>query len=450
MPLLPQYDLHTDAGQADFTARLQRLRDSADPMHGDTRRFAEAAAANVAAVMQRGDDAVVELERRWTHPGFTHEDIRVDPADAEDALQTLDADLRGALERSIRNVTAYQRHILPAAAAPVRIGDAEVGLRHTPVDSAACLVPGGSAVLISTLIMLAVPALVAGVPANRIAVVNPAPYRVEGDDAPLPPPHPAFLATCELLGLSHVYRIGGAQAVAALARGTDRVMRADLIAGPGHPVVQIAKSLVRGRTGTDGGFYGPSEIVTLADESADPARVAADLLAQAEHDPGKCFLVAWSADVLAAVEMELARQLPALPRRTAIAAALEAESCAVLARSEEHACEIANALATEHLNLAVGADKRGRMLEQIRHAGEVFLGDATPVAAGDYHAGPSHCLPTGTTARFGSGVSVYTFLKRTGTVSYPDGMSAQTIAHIDLLARTEGLDAHAASARARA
>jgi histidinol dehydrogenase len=310
-------------------------------------------------------------------------------------------------------------------------------------------VPGGSALLISTLIMIAVPALAAGVPADRIAVANPAPYadRSAGASGEPTPPHPAFLATCALLGLTNVYRIGGAQAVAALAYGSDSVEPVDLIAGPGHPVVQMAKTLVSGRCGTDGGFYGPSEIVTIADDSADPARVAADLLAQAEHDPGKCFLIAWDRHVIDAVHAEVARQLEERGRAGAIVNALENESCSVLASSRDHAVELANRLATEHLNLAV-ADPAA-MAADIRHAGEIFLGDATPVAAGDYYAGPSHCLPTGTTARFASGISVYTFLKRTGTVAYPDGMSPQTIADIARLATTEGLDAHAHSAALR-
>ncbi|MEM1099054.1 MAG: histidinol dehydrogenase [Planctomycetota bacterium] len=441
----PLFDLAAPDGRDGFEHRLQRLADSAAKTSEADQRFAEAAAANVLAVRQRGDDAIVELERKWTNPDFTADRIRVSPDECQAALDGLDPQLKAALQRSVEHVTAYQQHVLPQNANPVRIADAELGLRWTPVDSAGCLVPGGSAVLFSTLIMLAVPAIVAGVPREKIAAVNPAPYRKEGD-----PPRDVsdiFKAACAMLEVGHVYRIGGAQAVAALAFGTETVNRVDMIAGPGHPVVQHAKALVAGATGTDNGFYGPSEIVTLADQTADPTRVAADLLAQAEHDPGKCFLVCWDNAVAEAILKQLDEQLAKRSRRDAIVNALQNESCVVLTDSHDTACDVANLLATEHLNLAV-ADPQAT-LKHIRHAGEAFLGDATPVAAGDYYAGPSHCLPTGTTARFTSGVSVYTFLKRTGTVAYPDGMSTQTIADIALLAEAEGLDAHAQSARMR-
>ncbi|MEM8782936.1 MAG: histidinol dehydrogenase [Planctomycetota bacterium] len=441
----PLFDLATPDGREGFERRLQRLADSAAKTSDADQRFAQAAAENVRAVRERGDDAIVELERRWTNPDFTVDMIRVGPEECATALDQLDRELRAALQRSIEHVTTYQQHVMPSDTDPVRIGDAELGLRWTPVDSAGCLVPGGSAVLFSTLIMLGVPAVVAGVPREKIAAVNPAPYRKEGD-----PPRdlsPIFKAACAMLEIGNVYRIGGAQAVAALAFGTETVQRVDMIAGPGHPVVQHAKALVAGATGTDNGFYGPSEIVTLADESADPKRVAADLLAQAEHDPGKCFLVCWDDAVAEAILKQLDKQLPQRSRKDAIVDALRNESCVVLTDAYDTACDVANRLATEHLNLAV-ADP-GATLQHIRHAGEAFLGDATPVAAGDYYAGPSHCLPTGTTARFTSGVSVYTFMKRTGTVAYPDGMSEETIADIARLAEAEGLDAHAASARVR-
>ncbi|MEM6551579.1 MAG: histidinol dehydrogenase, partial [Planctomycetota bacterium] len=251
-------------------------------------------------------------------------------------------------------------------------------------------------------------------------------------------------------GLKNLYAIGGAQGVAALAFGTHTVPPVDLIAGPGNVFVQLAKAQVQGHTGTDNGFYGPSEIVTLADDSANPARVAADLLAQAEHNPGKSCLNASQPDVIANIRTELKNQFEKLTRQDAIAAALRDESCGLLASDEQHAADLANQLATEHLSLAV--QDPDSWLPRIRHAGEIFLHDTTPVAAGDYYAGPSHCLPTGTTARFTSGVSVYTFLKRTGTVSYPPqtgGMPQDAIQRIDTLATAESLTAHAASARIR-
>ena len=204
---------------------------------------------------------------------------------------------------------------------------------------------------------------------------------------------------------------------------------------------------VAGVCGTDGGFYGPSEIVTVADESANPAYIASDLIAQAEHNPGKCFLIAWSKDVIEKIDQEIALQMSQRTRSEFIQKALDTESCAVLVDNMQQAVDVANTIAAEHVNLAVADPKA--LFEQITNGGEFFLGDQTPVAAGDYYAGPSHCLPTGTTARFTSGISVYTFLKRSGTVCYPNGMSKQTIDNIARLAQAEGLDAHANSAAIR-
>jgi histidinol dehydrogenase len=211
--------------------------------------------------------------------------------------------------------------------------------------------------------------------------------------------------------------------------------------------VQLAKQTVAGACGTDGGFYGPSEIVTVADASANPSWVAADLIAQAEHDPGKCFLIGWSKEVLEAISDEIDAQLVERGRAEAIETALERESAALLVDGPEAAAELADEIAAEHVNLAV-EDPHG-WLDRLRNGGEFFLGDQTPVAAGDYYAGPSHCLPTGTTARFASGISVHTFLKRSGTVHYPAGMPDKVIDAIARLAELEGLDAHAASARIR-
>jgi histidinol dehydrogenase len=205
--------------------------------------------------------------------------------------------------------------------------------------------------------------------------------------------------------------------------------------------------MVSGTCGTDGGFYGPSEIVTVADGSGDPRCVAADLIAQAEHDPGKCFLVAWSREVIDGVTAELDAQLARRGRIEAIEQALARESAAILVADAEEAARVADEIAAEHVSLAV-ADPEA-WLERLGNGGEFFLGDQTPVAAGDYYAGPSHCLPTGTTARFASGISVYTFLRRSGTVQYRDGMPGEAIDTIARLAELEGLDAHAESARVR-
>lgn len=439
--MLPVFDLSEAEGRRGFEARLARLKATASA----SGEAARATAAIVEDVRQRGDAALVEYMRKWTDPEFDAARIRVSAEELAKAERGLSDEMRDALEAAIANVREYQQHIMPADVKPVRIDGAELGLRFTPVDSAGLCVPGGTAVLFSTLIMLAVPAMVAGVDAKRISVINPPPTRQAGDE--VRDVSPLVLATCQLLGIERVYRIGGAQGVAALAYGTESVEPVDLIAGPGNVFVQLAKAQVNGVTGTDGGFYGPSEIVTVADASASAKRVAADLIAQAEHNPGKCFLVAWERRVIEGIAAEVRRQLSERGRRDAIEQALAAESAAVLARDVDEAMDVANEIACEHVNLAV--KEPDALLAKLRHGGEVFLGDATPVAAGDYYAGPSHCLPTGTTARFASGISVYNFLKRTGTVAYRDGMPREAIERVARMAEAEGLDAHAASVRAR-
>jgi histidinol dehydrogenase len=438
---LPVFDLSTDEGRTAWTDRLERLRATASL----SSEAAEAVSAIVERVRERGDEAVVEYMRRWTDPDFQRDRIRVTASELDRAERELDPKLRQALESAIENVRTYQQHIRPPDPEPVTIAGAELGLRFTPVASAGLIVPGGVAVLVSTLVMLAVPALVAGVDPARLRVVNPPPTRRRGE--PAGDVSPVVLATCRLLGIDTVYRIGGAQAVAALAYGTESVEPVEMIAGPSNVYGQLAKQRVAGHVGTDGGFYGPSEIVTVADESADPRCVAADLIAQAEHDPGKCFLVSRSRAVIERIAAELESQLTRRGRAAAIEQALAAESAALVTRDDAESALVADTIAAEHVNLAV-ADPTS-WLARLRNGGEFFLGDQTPVAAGDYYAGPSHCLPTGTTARFASGISVYTFLKRSGTVYYRNGMPDDAIDAIARLAELEGLDAHAESARAR-
>jgi histidinol dehydrogenase len=442
----PLLDLATPSGRDELESRLARLRGTTS-LAGET---ATLVAGIIEDVRRRGDAALVDLMRKFTDPGFGAASIRVAEADFERAEASLDPALRASLAASIANVRAYQEHVLPRDPAPVVIDGAELGLRHLPVASTGLTVPGGAAVLFSTVIMLAVPALVAGVDPRRIRIVNPPPTRRadrQGGSEPARDISPIVLATCRMLGVETVYRIGGAQAVAALAYGTETVESVDLIAGPGNVYGQLAKQMVAGVVGTDGGFYGPSEIVTLADETADPRCVAADLVAQAEHDPGKCFLVCWQRPVVQAIVAEVGRQLRARGRSEIIARALASESAAVLVADEDEAVALADRVAAEHVNLAVADPER--LLGRIRNGGEFFLGDQSAVATGDYYAGPSHCLPTGTTARFASGVSVYTFLKRSGTVFYRNGMPARAIENVARLALAEGLDAHAESVRVR-
>jgi histidinol dehydrogenase len=448
---LPVFDLATADGRNALTAQIERLR----PPLGLDSDLARTVATIVADVKGRGDEAVVEYMRRWTDPGFEVARMRVSERELEAAERALDPALRAALRGMIDNVRVYQSHLLPKAPEPIEHGGAELGLRFTPVDSVGLAVPGGTAAYPSSVVMLAVPALVAGVPADRIVVVTPPPTRsVDARDSAREPSEagpardvaPLVLAACQLCGVRNVFRIGGAQAMAALAFGTESVPAVDMIVGPGNTYVQLAKAQLAGIVGSDG-FYGPSEILTIADASADPRKVAADMIAQAEHDPGKCFLVSWERETLGRVIEEITRQLAQRKRAAALVRALAEESCAVLVRDPGEAAAVANRIACEHVSLAV-ADPDA-LLPHVRHAGEILLGDATPMAAGDYWAGPSHCLPTGTTARFTSGLSPYTFLKRVGTIRYRHGIPQPAREAIALLAEAEGLDGHAESARVR-
>ncbi|HAI11337.1 MAG TPA: histidinol dehydrogenase, partial [Phycisphaerales bacterium] len=394
--MLPVYDIATSQGQADYQARLTRLKSTASAFSEQ----AQLVSAILQDVQQHGDDAIVKYMRKWTDPDFTADRIKVSAAELDAAEKQLPGDLRSAIERSIENVRQYQQHAMPKSMETVTINGAELGMRFTPMASAGMCVPGGAAVLFSTLIMLAVPAMVAGIDPQNISVINPPPTRI--GDEPAGDISPIVLGTCKMLGIENVYRIGGAQAVAALAYGTQSVKPIDIIAGPGNVFVQLAKAQVAGVCGTDGGFYGPSEIVTVADESADPGYVASDLIAQAEHNPGKCFLVSWSRDVIDAIGKEVQSQMAKRTRSEFIQKALDTESCAVLTKDVDQAIQVSNTAAAEHVNLAV-KDVDG-LFERITNGGEFFLGHQTPVAAGDYYAGPSHCLPTGTAARFTSGI----------------------------------------------
>ena len=434
MPL-PVLDYAKPADRRALDRLIGRLRAQAAGS-GDV---AASVARIVDDVAERGDAAVVDAMRKWTDPAFDAARIRVLPEELADAHNALAPELCDALTAAIDNVRAYQGHILPQAPPRITQHGAELGLRFTPMQRVGLAVPGGKAAYPSSVIMNAVPAQVAGV--DELAIVCPPPTGVHGGDV-----NPLVLAVCHMLGISEVYRIGGAQAIAALAFGADSVQPVDFIAGPGNAFVQQAKRQVFGLVGIDG-FYGPSEVVVLADGTAEPDHVAADLLAQAEHDPGCCFLISMDRATLDNINAAVDEQLPDRARRQVIEPALAEWSAAVLVEDEETALALVDRLAAEHVTLAV-ADPQAA-LTRLHHGGAFFLGCETPVASGDYYAGPSHCLPTGTTARFTSGISVYTFLKRSSIERYPAGLPDAAIDHIAALADAEGLEAHAHSVTLR-
>ena len=389
----------------------------------------------LADVADRGDAALVEVSRKFDDPNFSAAQIRVAPEEMRQAALRLPENQRSAIRRSIAQVREYQSHIMPVAPEPLKRPGVELTLRFVPIDSVGLCVPGGKAAYPSTLIMLAVPAQVAGV--RRIVVCSP-PSQFGRSDI--------VLATCHELGLSEVFRAGGAAAVGAMAFGTSTILPVDKIVGPGNAYVQHAKRAVAGFVGIDG-FLGPSEILTLADDSGHADFIAADLLAQAEHDPGSCYLLTDSQPLADAVVSELKRQVAALSRTGAILPALRDRSAIVVGASMDELIALANEFACEHVNLQTRDD--AAMLARLTNGGAIFVGPYSPVAAGDYIAGPSHCLPTNTTARFASGVSVYEFLKRVSVEKYDASGLAADAAAIITLANAESLDAHAASVKVR-
>lgn len=386
-------------------------------------------------VATRGDAALVDIARRFDDPGFTADQIRVKTDEMRDAVARVPVDQLSAIRRSIAQVREYQAHVMPADPSPLKRAGVTLGMRFTPLDSAGLYFPGGKASYPSSLIMLAVPAQVAGV--KRIAVVTP-PSKYGRSDL--------ILAACHELGLTDVFRAGGAAAVGALAFGTETIRAVDKIVGPGNDYVQLAKRAVSGSVGIDG-YLGPSEIVTVADASANPAFIAADLIAQAEHDPGSCFLLTDSAELAGKVSQAIREQTALRDRRGAIEKALAESSAIIVTSTLDEAIDLANQFAAEHVNVQTRDDDA--VVARIRHAGAIFSGPWSPVAAGDYVAGPSHCLPTNTTARFSSGISVYEFLKRSSIVRYEkEGLAADAPAIISM-ATAEHLDAHAASVQIR-
>jgi len=386
-------------------------------------------------VHARGDDAAVESCRKFDDPNFSASQIRVAIAEMAEAAKRVPAEQLSAIRRSIAQVRQYQIHLMPKDPPPLVRKGVELGMRFTPLESAGLYFPGGKASYPSSLIMLAVPAQVAGV--KQIVVCTP-PSKYGRTDL--------VLAACHELKLTEVFRAGGAAAIAAMAFGTQTIPRVDKIVGPGNIYVQLAKRAVAGFVGIDG-ILGPSEILVLADESANPRFIAADMLAQAEHDPGSAILLTDSRRLADAVADQIKIQIEPLSRRAAAEKALAEHSAIIVGKSIDELIPLADEFAAEHVNIQTRDDQA--VLKKLRNAGAIFLGPYSAVAAGDYVAGPSHCLPTNTTARFSSGISVYEFLKRSSVVRYDASGLRGDAQAIETLAEAEHLDAHAQSIRIR-
>jgi histidinol dehydrogenase len=395
-----------------------------------------AVAEIVAAVRERGDAALIELERKLDHAELTPATIRVGAEQIAAARAAADPAFLALVRRVIENIRTYQVRIMHRAPMPLERGGRELGVRYTPLDRVAVYVPGGRALYPSTVLMTVVPAQVAGV--KQIALACPP---REGGEVPA-----MVLALASELGITEVYRLGGAVAVAALAFGTASVPPVDKIVGPGNAFVAEAKRQVMGQVGIDS-IAGPSEVLIIADDTPNPEHVAADMLAQAEHDPGSAVLVTTSRCLAGAVAAAIERQLPTLERAEALRKALAQYSAIIVAPTMAAAVEVANSFATEHLQIVTADDEA--VLAKVRHAGAIFLGPHTPVPLGDYYAGPSHVLPTGGTARFFGPLSCNDFLKATSVLRYDaESLAADAADTIDFATR-EGLTAHANAVRVR-
>jgi histidinol dehydrogenase len=402
------------------------------PEAGDD--VAAAVAPIVDAVRTRGDEAVRELVERFD--GCRLDDFRVEAAARDAALARITPDLRRALEFARDQILAWHE---AQREKDVRHERAGIHVRElvVPVDRAGCYVPGGRAPLASSLLMTAVPARVAGVP----EVVVCSPPRADGSVADV------VLAAAALAEVDEMYRIGGPTAIAALAYGTETVQSVDVIVGPGNAYVAEAKRVVASTVGIDG-FAGPSEVAVVADESVEPAYVAADLLAQAEHGPGGAVtVIAWDDAVADRVDGALAQLLAATPRREEAASTLSTGGRTVLVQDPEQAIDVANAIAPEHLELMCRDAEL--LVPLVRHAGAVFVGANAPAVIGDYVAGVNHVLPTAGTARFASALRVANFQKHVHVVSLDADALPRVAPYVRTLAEIEGLEAHADAVRRR-
>lgn len=417
---------------------LTELRRICDRTHDDQVVHKEATVREVLqAVKRQGDRAVIHYTEEYDQVPLKPEELRVSGSELDAAYQQVSKELLDAIRLACRQVEAFHRQRVPKSW--VQFGEDQIvlGKRYTPVERAGLYVPGGRAAYPSTVIMNAIPAKVAQVP--RIVIATP--------PGPNKAVNSAVLVAAQEAGVQEIYRVGGAQAIAALAYGTETIPKVDVITGPGNIYVTLAKKLVYGTVGIDS-LAGPSEVLVIADATANPVHVAADLLAQAEHDPiAAAILITTSSDLAMQVVAEVKQQLINHPRRLLTEKSIAHYGLVVVVDSLEAAAELSNEFAPEHLELEV--EDPWSLLEHIRHAGAIFLGHSTPEAVGDYLAGPNHTLPTSGSARYASALSVETFIKSSSLIQYSPQALQKVSAAVDVLATAEGLPSHADSVRLR-
>lgn len=429
-----------DATTSDFAENLASLKkrmrtQTAEGQSGDA-SVRQAVENIVETVRIDGDTALLDFTKRFDGCSLSADQLRVPHDEIKAATDNTPSELLDALQFAAKRIRRFQSETLPSEPSPMKAGGRTLRMRYSPVDSAGIYVPGGTASLASSVLMNAIPASVAGV--DRIVMVTP-----PAEDGSISPDR---LAAAEIAGVDEVYRAGGAQAIAALAYGTDTIPAVDMIAGPGNIYVALAKAVVFGQVGIDM-IGGPSEVLIVADDTAEPGWVASDMIAQAEHNPGSAVLVTPSERLANSVNDHIQSQLAELPKGDAARECLKNYGAVMRVESMDQCIKLANELATEHLEII--AKDADRIEGMIRHAGAIFVGPFTPVPVGDYVAGPSHVLPTGATARFSSGLSAVDFLKRSSVISYDRDALSNDAPHLCRLAETEGLHGHSRSVKMR-
>ncbi|MCH9021657.1 MAG: histidinol dehydrogenase [Planctomycetes bacterium] len=424
----------------DFNAQWAALREKLSltaVLSGDSDRLKQVRQI-IEQVRRDKDNAVAQLTLEYDQVELTAAEFRLSKSAMKEAHQQMDPKLLEALRESIDNVRRYQEAIRISPPKDLVNNGVRLALRYRPIERIGVCVPGASAPLISTVIMTVVPAQTAGV--KEIAIIS-APRKQCNNSI-----HPSILGVCYELGVDEVYRISGAQGVAALGLGTQTIPKVDKIVGPGNAWVQLAKKELYGFVSIDQ-IAGPSEVLILADETAQANWVAADMLSQTEHDPGSALLLTDSKTLAQTVAKEIDQQLGTLDRGERTKKWIAETSAAIITRDMNEAVSLANDFAPEHLQIICNHSEQ--VAETIKHAGAIFVGPYTPVATGDYLAGPSHTLPTGGTAKSFSGLTVNDFLKTSSLIQYEQESLKQASSSITKLANAEGLDAHSRSIKIR-
>lgn len=417
----------------DAEAELKRI---ANRLYDDQMSNREATVSEIIQTVRRkGDAALLNYTAEFDGIELTADQLRVTGAELDAAYQQLSPELARALHLAHDRIVKFHRHRIPKSWVTFEPKNVVLGKRYTPVDRAGIYIPGGKATYPSTVLMNAVPAVVAGV--KEIIMVTPPSKTISH----------SILAAAQIAGVHQIYRVGGAQAIAALAYGTETIPKVDVITGPGNIYVTLAKKQVYGVVGIDS-LAGPSEVLVIADETANPVHICADLLAQAEHDTmAAAILLTTSARLAQQVAEEISHRIRFHPRQELLEKSIVNNGVAIVTETLATAAELSNLFAPEHLELAVA--EPWELVQSIRHAGAIFMGHFTPEAVGDYLAGPNHTLPTSGAARYASPLGVETFMKHSSLIEYSEEALREVGEAIEALTAVEGLTSHGDSVRWR-